>query len=132
MVTPMTPNGMRSPIGRAAGLGSAKEGVEHWWRERVTAVALIPLTLWFVGSIIAHGGSDYAEFVGWLRTPLATGMMILLLIALFYHTALGLQVVIEDYVRSAAKIAALILMRLACFGLLAAGVLAVLRIVFGH
>ena len=70
--------------------GSAKEGVEHWWRERVTAVALISLTLWFVPSIIAHSGGDYGEFVEWLKTPLATCMMILLLIALFYHTALGL------------------------------------------
>ena len=95
MVTPMTPVGMRSPIGRAAGLGSAKEGVQHWWRERVTAVALIPLTLWLVGSIIAHSGSDYTEFVSWLRTPLATCMLILLPIALFYHMTLGLQVVIS-------------------------------------
>jgi succinate dehydrogenase / fumarate reductase, membrane anchor subunit len=81
----------RSPLGRAAWLGSAKEGVEHWWRERVTAVALVPLTLWFVASIIAHGGSDYSVLVTWLKTPFATLMMVLLLIALFYHTALGLR-----------------------------------------
>ncbi len=123
---------MRSPLGRAAGLGSAKEGVGHWWRERVTAVALIPLTLWFVVSIIAHSGSDYTAFIAWLKMPLATCMMILLLIALFYHAALGLQVIIEDYVHSAMKIPALVLMRLACFGLVVTGILAVLRIVFGN
>jgi len=123
---------MRSPFERAAGLGSAKEGVEHWWRERVTAVALLPLTLWFIVSIVMHSGSDYAAFVAWLKMPLATCMMILLLIALFYHAALGLQVIIEDYVHSAIKIPALVLMRLSCFGLVAAGILAVLRIVFGH
>ena len=95
---------MRSPLARAMGLGSAKDGVEHWWMERVSAVALVPLTLWFVASIIAHTGSDYATFIAWLRTPLATILMILLLIALFYHTALGLQVVIEDYVHSGAQI----------------------------
>ena len=128
----MAPKDMRSPINRAAGLGSAKEGVVHWWRERVTAVALIPVTLWFVASIIARSGGDYAEFVAWLKTPLATCMMILLLIALFYHAALGLQVIVEDYVHSAAKFPALIFMRLSCFGLLAAGVLAVLRIDFDH
>ena len=87
----MTEKQMRSPLGRAAGLGSAKEGVEHWWRERVTAVALIPLTLWVVASIIAHSGDGYGEFVDWLKTPVAALMMILLLIALFYHTALGLR-----------------------------------------
>jgi succinate dehydrogenase / fumarate reductase, membrane anchor subunit len=122
---------MRSPLGRAAWLGSAKEGVEHWWRERVTAVALVPLTLWFVASIIAHGGSDYAFVVAWLKTPFATLMMVLLLIALFYHTALGLQVVIEDYVHSALKIPALIAMRLGCLACAVAGILAMLKIAFG-
>ncbi len=121
----------RSPLARAGGLGSTKEGVEHWWRERVTAVALVPLTLWFATSIIAHSGSDYAVFVTWLKTPSAALMMVLLLIVLFYHTALGLQVIIEDYVHSAAKIPALVLIRLGCFALAAAGILAVLRIVFG-
>ena len=57
----------RSPLARAVGLGSAKEGSQHWWAERVTAVALVPLTLWFVASIIAHAGSDYATFIAWLK-----------------------------------------------------------------
>ena len=122
---------MRSPLARAIGLGSAKEGGEHWWAERVSAVALVPLTLWFVASIIAHTGSDYVTFVAWLRTPLATILMILLLIALFHHTALGLQVVIEDYVHSGAKFAAAITVRLGCFAVAAAGIVATLRIAFG-
>ena len=58
---------------------------------RVSAVALLPLTLWFAAVIIAHSGSDYATFTAWMRTPLAATLMILLLIALFHHTALGLQ-----------------------------------------
>ncbi len=128
----MASNQMRSPFGRATGLGSAKQGVEHWWRERVTAIALIPLMLWFVASIIAHSSGDYAAFVAWMKTPLATCMMVLLLIALFYHTALGLQVIIEDYVHSAIKIPALIAMRLACFGFLTVGIVMVVRIVFGR
>lgn len=110
------------------GLGSAKEGVGHWWSQRVSAVALIPLTLWFVASIIAHTGSEYATFIAWLRTPIVGILMILLLIAIFYHTALGLQVVIEDYVHSGAKFAALAAARLGCFALAAAGIIAVLRI----
>ncbi len=118
----------RSPLNRAIGLGSAKGGAEHWWAERVSAIALVPLTLWFVASIIAHTVSDYATFVAWLRTPLATILMILLLVALFHHTALGLQVVIEDYVHSAAKFVAVIGVRLGCFVLAAAGIVATLRI----
>lgn len=121
---------MRSPLARANGLGSAKEGVREWWAERVSAVALVPLTLWFAVSIIAHSGSDYATFIAWMRTPLAAILMILLLIALFHHTALGLQVVIEDYVHSAAKFAWVMAVRLGCFALATAGVVATLRIAF--
>lgn len=121
----------RSPLARAIGLGSAKEGVEHWWHERLTAVALVPLTVWFAASIMAHAGSDYDAFIAWLSTPLTTFLMVLLLIALFYHTALGLQVVIEDYVHSAAKIPVLVAMRLGCFALAVAGILASLRIALG-
>jgi succinate dehydrogenase / fumarate reductase, membrane anchor subunit len=123
---------MRSPLGRAIGLGSAKEGVGHWWAERVSAVALVPLTLWFVASIIAHTHSDYATFIAWLRTPAATILIILLQLALFYHAALGLQVVIEDYVHSGAKFAALVIVRLSCFALTVAGIVATLRIAFGR
>jgi succinate dehydrogenase / fumarate reductase, membrane anchor subunit len=129
-VDPQNMQNMRTPSARAIGLGSAKGGVGAWWAERVSAVALVPLTLWFAASIIAHSGSDYATFIVWLRTPLAATSMILLLIALFYHTALGLQVVIEDYVHSAAKFAAVIAVRLGCCALATAGVVATLRIAF--
>ena len=122
---------LRSPLARASGLGSAKEGVEHWWMERVSAVALVPLSLWFVASIIAHTGSDYGTFIAWLKAPLASILMVLLLIALFYHTALGLLVVIEDYVHSGARFAALVAVRLGCIAFAAAGIIAVLRIDFG-
>ncbi len=124
----MALHSMRSPLAHAGGLGSAKEGVEHWWRERLTAVALIPLALWFIASMIMHGGDDYIAVTAWLRTPFAMLMMVLLLAAVFHHSALGLQVIIEDYVHSAAKIPALIIMRLSCFALAAAGILAVLRV----
>jgi len=127
MVPPEQQN-MRSPLARAIGLGSTRAGVGSWWAERVSAVALVPLTLWFAASIIAHAGSDYATFIAWLRTPLAATLMILLLIALFYHSALGLQVVIEDYVHSSIKFAAVIAARLCCCALATASVVAVLRI----
>lgn len=121
---------LRSPLARAVGLGSAKEGVGSWWAERVSAAALVPLTLWFTASIIAHTCSDYATFIAWMRSPLAATLMILLLIALFHHTALGLQVVIEDYVHSGAKFAWLMSVRLGCFALATAGVVATLHIAF--
>jgi succinate dehydrogenase / fumarate reductase membrane anchor subunit len=124
------PQNMRPPLARAIGLGSAKEGVGPWWAARVSAIALVPLTLWFVTTIIAHIGSDYATFIVWLRTPLTAILMILLLMALFYHTALGLQVVIEDYIHSGAKFAVVIAVRLGCCALATAGVVAALRIAF--
>lgn len=118
----------RSPLGRATGLGSARDGVDHWWLQRVTAVALVPLALWFLGSLIAVSDSDYGAVIAWLSSPSAATLMVLLLIALFYHSALGLQVVIEDYVHSGAKIPTLIAIRLGCFALAVVGVLATLRI----
>ena len=127
----MNRKSMRSSLGRALGLGSAKDGVEQWWLERVTAIALMPLTIWFAVSILVHMNSDYVTVIAWLRTPVATILMVLLLTGLFYHTALGLQVVIEDYVHSGRKIAALIGMRLVCIVLAVAGILAILRIAFG-
>jgi succinate dehydrogenase membrane anchor subunit len=128
----MNSQSFRSPLARAIGLGSAKKGSQHWLAERVTAIALVPLTLWFVASVIAHACSDYTVFIAWLRTPLATTGMIRLLIALFHHAALGLQVVIEDYVHSSgAKFTAIIAVRLGCYGLAVIGIVSTLRIVFG-
>ena len=121
---------MRSPLGRARGLGSAKEGVTAWWLERVMAVALVPLSLWLMASLIWLSGGDYAAFRTWLKAPLVALLMVLLLITLFSHLALGLQVVIEDYVHSGAKIPALVAARFVCFALGAAGILATLRIAF--
>jgi succinate dehydrogenase / fumarate reductase membrane anchor subunit len=123
---------MRSPVARAQGPGSAKGGVKHWWAERISAVALVPLTLWFLGSVIAHAGGDYAAAIAWLKTPLASLAMIVLLLALFLHTALGLQVVIEDYVHSNARFVALIAVRLGCVALASAGIVATLRIGFSR
>lgn len=120
----------RNPVARARGLGSAKAGFEHWWTERVTAVALVPLSIWFAASAIANGGSNYEMFVNWIGSPLNVVLMLLLLIALFWHTSLGLQVVIEDYVHSGAKIWALLATRFLCFALAAAGMVATLRIAF--
>jgi len=89
---------MRSPLGRARGLGSAKEGRDHWWQQRLTAIALVPLLFWFVVSIIANVGADYAAMRAWLGAPGNATLLILLIVAAFHHAQLGVQVVIEDYV----------------------------------
>jgi len=123
---------LRSPVGRAIGLGSAKEGVEHWWLQRVTAVALVPLTLWFVIAVVRLSSADIDTVRDWVGRPLPAILLVLLLIATFWHASLGVQVVIEDYVRTdLAKLGLLIVMRLACFALAVAGVIAVLGMAFG-
>ena len=122
---------LRSPLGRVVGLGSAKEGVEHWWQQRMTAIALVPLTLWFVIALLGHLGGGYAQAAQWIGSPIPAILLILLIGTTFYHAALGVQVVIEDYVHEEwLKLAALILLRLACFLLAVSGIFAVLRLAF--
>jgi succinate dehydrogenase / fumarate reductase membrane anchor subunit len=118
----------RSSLARAIGLGSAKSGVEHWWAERISAAALIPLTLWFIAGLITHTGSNYTTFHAWLHNPAVIIGMILLLIALFHHMSLGLQVIAEDYVHSDMKFIIVIAIRLCCLALTISGIVAVLII----
>lgn len=123
---------LRTPLGRALGLGSAKEGVGHWWAQRVSAVALVPLGLWFCISLISLAGADRATLASWLHGPVAAVLMILTIGAVFYHAALGLQVVIEDYApNEATKIAGVVLVKLAALLLGVAGIYAVLKLAFG-
>jgi succinate dehydrogenase / fumarate reductase membrane anchor subunit len=122
---------MRSPLGRVLGLGSAKEGVEHWWMQRLTAIALIPLAIWFVIAALGMIGADRAAMVAWMHSPMSPVFAILLIVAVVYHLALGLQVVIEDYVHGEAwKLGLIIVMRLWCIVLVGRGVLAVLTLAF--
>jgi succinate dehydrogenase / fumarate reductase, membrane anchor subunit len=123
---------MSSPLARAIGLGSAKEGVEHWWVQRVTAVALVPLALWFVIAVIGLVGADRAAVIAWVKSPMPAVFLILLLVATFYHTALGLQVVIEDYVHGEGlRLGTLMVMRFLCIVLALRGVIAVLMMALG-
>lgn len=116
---------------RAFGLGAPRKGAGGWLLERATAIALVPLTVWFVAALIAHTGSDHAALIAWLRSPLNVVLMVLLLIAMFWHTALGLQVVIEDYVHAIhPRTVTLIAMRVVCLVLAVVGIVAVLRIAF--
>ena len=122
---------MRSPLGRARGLGSTKDGVAHWWAQRVTAVALVPLTLWFVASVVSLVGADYAAYKAWVGMQGNLVFLVLLIVILFHHTQLGLQVVIEDYVHGeAAKVVSLMVIKFTVVLLGASCVLAVLRVSF--
>jgi succinate dehydrogenase / fumarate reductase membrane anchor subunit len=89
---------MRSPLGRARGLGAAHHGAAHWLTERVLSLALVPLTLWFVVSVIGLAGAPYAEALLWFHRPLTTVLLLCLIVATFKHMDMGLRVVIDDYV----------------------------------
>ena len=122
---------LRSPLSRARGLGSAKEGTGHFWHQRLTSLLLVPLVLW-LGFSLAAMPVDHATLTEWIGQPLVTVALLLLIVALFYHSQLGLQVVIEDYVSShSRRTVTLLLSNLACllFGLV--GVVSVLSIAFG-
>ncbi|HWA50998.1 MAG TPA: succinate dehydrogenase, hydrophobic membrane anchor protein [Dongiaceae bacterium] len=121
---------LRSDLGRVRGLGSAKEGVQHWWAQRMTALALIPLSVWFIASIVFMVDVDHATAMWWLGSPVTLGLMSLFLVALIYHGVLGLQVVIEDYIHGhATKLVLLLLIKAAGFALGTAGIVAMLIIV---
>jgi succinate dehydrogenase / fumarate reductase membrane anchor subunit len=123
---------MRSPLGSARGLGSAKSGFEHWWAQRLTAVALVPLTIWFVAGIVSLAGADHDAVLDWLSRPWVAIAMVLLIVATFYHAALGLQVVIEDYVHhEGAKLALVLAEKFANAVLAVSALYAVLKIALG-
>ncbi|TDQ82108.1 succinate dehydrogenase subunit D [Dongia mobilis] len=124
-------NALRSHLGRARGLGSAHEGLHHWWAQRLTALALIPLSLWFVASVVCMAGADYAAVSQWLSQPFTVGALSLTILAVFYHAVLGLQVVIEDYIHGKAlKLVLLVGLQFAGFGLAAAAIVSLLVIAF--
>jgi succinate dehydrogenase / fumarate reductase, membrane anchor subunit len=128
----MTQTPLRTPLSRARGLGSAKEGVQHWWAQRVTAIALVPLGLWFCASLVGLAGAGRAALVAWLHGPVAAILTILTIGAVFYHGALGVQVVIEDYApNEGAKIAGIIATRLVALLLAVGGIYAVLKLALG-
>jgi succinate dehydrogenase / fumarate reductase membrane anchor subunit len=120
-----------TPLGRVLGLGSAKDGAGHWWTQRVTAVALVPLTVWFLLSLASLPLADHAAVAGWLRHSLHAVPTALLVVTLCWHSRLGVQVVVEDYVHHhALKVTSLLLSTFAHALVAATGVFAVLRIAF--
>jgi len=120
----------RTPLSRVRGLGSAQSGTHHWWMQRVTAVALIPLSFFAIKLLNLSFSASYPETLAWLASPLHSTLIIAWLLAVFYHAALGLQIVIEDYIAvEGIKITAIWTVNLVFFLLALAGVLAVLRVI---
>ncbi|MHA1564200.1 MAG: succinate dehydrogenase, hydrophobic membrane anchor protein [Alphaproteobacteria bacterium] len=123
---------LRTPLARARGLGAAKTGVEHWWAQRWTALALIPLVIWFVISVITHVGAEHGVVVAWIGNPVTAVLLVLLIAAVFHHGQLGLQAVIEDYVPNEfVKLGSILAVKGGAILLSVAGILAVLRIALG-
>jgi len=121
-----------TPLNRVLGLGSAKDGVEHWWAQRLSAAALALLGLWLIFAFLGLEDLSYATVASWIQSPLNSILMILMLLTLGYHSQLGIQVVIEDYVHTPTlKISALILTIFAHIGIVVAGVFGVIKIALG-
>ena len=126
---PMTDR--RTPLGRALGDGSAKDGTGHWWTQRISSVALLLLGTWFLVSLTQLRGFDHANVQQWLSQPWSAVLMLLLVITIARHSDLGVQVVIEDYVHQPfLKIAAIVLMRFLHILVAAASIFAILRMAF--
>ena len=123
---------LRAPLARARGVGSARQGTSHFWAQRVSAIALVPLCVWFVYSMLALRDSPYEAVHAWIAQPAAALLFGMFVVSLFYHAQLGLQVVIEDYVHTRwLKVSSLVVLKLLSVLLTAAAILSLLRIVLG-
>lgn len=122
----------KTPLGRVIGLGSAKSGTEHWWHQRVTAIAGVPLVIFLIGFVLSHVGASRAEIIASLSNPIVAILLALTVVNLLWHMRLGLQVVIEDYVHTPArKFAALLFNTFFTVAMGAAALFAILKMSFG-
>ncbi len=120
----------KTPLARAQGLGAAKTGTGHWWLQRVTAVALIPLSFWLISLLDMTMNASFVETVAWLSSPLNTICVVFWVLAVFYHSALGIQIVIEDYVSTEwLKIVSVWAIKLVFMFLVLATLIAIFRII---
>ncbi len=125
------PSNLRSPLGRVLGLGSAKEGVHHWWVQRLTSVALVPLAVWFTVSLLSLPSLDHTTVIAWMAQSWTSLLLILFVLIATWHSQLGLRVVVEDYVHGGAKTIVLVIVTFAHALIAVAGVFAILKVAFG-
>ncbi|TPG10919.1 succinate dehydrogenase, hydrophobic membrane anchor protein [Sphingomonas oligophenolica] len=123
--------GTGTSIGRVRGLGSAHQGTHHWWHQRLTAGANLFLMLWFMFSLARLSGFDYASVHSWLRSAWVAIPMLLLVVSIFYHFRLGLQVVIEDYAHHEGKVVLMVLLSLFTVATAAIAIFAILKVALG-
>ena len=122
---------LRSPLGKVLGTGSAKEGVHHWWLQRLTSIALVPLTIWFVVSLLSLPSFEHVTVVSWMAQSWTALLLILFILVATWHSQLGVRVVVEDYVHGGSKTLALVLITFIHAVVAAAGIFAVLKVAFG-
>ena len=122
---------LRSPLGKVLGMGSAKEGVQHWWLQRLTSIALVPLTIWFVVSLLSLPSFEHVTVVSWMAQSSTALLLILFILVATWHSQLGVRVVVEDYVHGGSKTLTLVLITFIHAVVAAAGIFAVLKVAFG-
>ena len=123
---------LRSPLGAVSGLGSAKGGAHHWWLQRLTSIALVPLSIWFTVSILALPSMDRATVITWMAQSWTALLLIVLVLVATYHSQLGVRVVVEDYIHTTGmKTLTLVTVTFAHALLAVAGVFAILKVAFG-
>jgi len=122
---------LQSPLGKFLGHGSAKGGTDHWWGQKLTAVALVPLTLWFAVAMLGLDIADFDAVREWIAGPINAILLLLLLVAGLYHSMLGVEVIVEDYVHGALKVVTLVIFKLVHWALAIAGIYSVIVISVG-
>ena len=122
---------LRSPLGKVLGTGSAKEGVHHWWLQRLTSIALVPLTIWFVVSLLSLPSFEHVTVVTWMAHSWTALFLVLFILVATWHSQLGVRVVVEDYIHGGAKTLTLVVLTFIHAVVAAAGIFAVLKVAFG-
>ena len=122
-------NSMQTPLARVRGLGSAKSGLHHWWHQRLTALAMVPLMLASLALVATMGSLDYQGAMALMANPFAAALLLLLVVVGFYHAALGLKVVIEDYVSAeGTRLALILIVKMCLFALAIVTLLSILKV----